>query len=455
LINKNLTIEYFIISSLVFIVIFPFYLVHAQQGTSSANTSIASQQVPHEIPGVERTTNFSVSDRNPEVVDPNLKVELVIDGLKRATSMEFLGPNDILVLDKNLGTVQRIINGTVQKQPLLDVAVSYKMDRGMMGIAVSHNEADVATYVFLYYTESASGIDEYAYESALANRVYRYEFKDNKLTNPKLLLNITAETSDESAMHNGGKILIGPDENLYVVVGDLHEHRTTAQNNQTGLPPDGTSVIYRITQDGKPADGNPYENNVTISKYYAYGIRESFGMDFDPVSKHLWDTENGVDYGDEINLVEPGFNSGWKRQQGFVVHSSYPDNFVNLGGIGNEGKYSDPEFVWAMPVGPTALKFMMFDGLGKQYRNDMFVGEVNTGSIYHFELNDERTKLKLYTPLADKTANSMEEVQKIIFGRFFGGITDLKEGPDHFLYVLNYGGQIWRIVPNIGSNING
>ena len=95
----------------------------------------------------------------PVVVDPNLKVELVVDGLKRSTNMEFLGPNDIVVLDKNLGTVQRIMNGTIQREPLLDLPVSDKMDRGMMGIAVSRNETNKSTYVFLFYTESATGKD--------------------------------------------------------------------------------------------------------------------------------------------------------------------------------------------------------------------------------------------------------------------------------------------------------
>ena len=53
-----------------------------------------------------------------------------------------------------------------------------------------------------------------------------------------------------------------------------------------------------------------------LDKYYAYGIRNSFGMDFDPLTGKLWDTENGPTFGDEINLVEPGFNSGWRKVQG-------------------------------------------------------------------------------------------------------------------------------------------
>ena len=385
---------------------------------------------------------------NPTIVDPKLNVQLVAAGLDHSTSMAFLGPNDILVLDKNNGTVQRIVNGTILKEPLLDVPVSYKMDRGMLGIAVAKHDNGGPTYVFLYFTESSIGKDSYDYNSASANRLYRYEFKDDKLTDPKLLLNVTATTSNESAMHNGGKLRIGPDQNLYLSVGDLKEHVTKAQNKQNGPPPDGTSVIYRITQDGKPAMDNPLGRNVNVSKFYAYGIRESFGMDFDPVTGKLWDTENGPNQGDEINLVEPGFNSGWKRQQGYLVDSSYPDQFVNLGESGKEGKYSDPEFVWNVPVGPTALKFLNSDKLGKKYENHMFVGDANTGNLYNFELNKTRTKLVLYTPLADRIANSIEELQHTIFGQSFGIITDLEVGPDGYLYVLTYQGSIYRVIPS-------
>jgi aldose sugar dehydrogenase len=385
---------------------------------------------------------------NPTIADSKLKVQLVADGLDHSTSMAFLGPNDILVLNKNDGTVQRIVNGTILKEPLLDVPVSYKMDRGMLGIAVAKHENGGAKYVFLYFTESSTGKDSYDYNSASANRLYRYQFKDNKLTDPELLLNVTATTSDESAMHNGGKLLIGPDQNLYLIVGDLKEHVTKAQNKQNGPPPDGTSVIYRITQDGKPAIDNPLGRNANVNKFYAYGIRESFGMDFDPVTGKLWDTENGVDQGDEINLVEPGFNSGWKRQQGYLVDSSYPDQFVNLGESGKEGKYSDPEFVWNVPIGPTDLKFLNSDKLGKQYENHMFVGDANTGNLYDFKLDETRTKLILYTPLDDRIASSIEELQHIIFGQSFGIITDLEVGPDGYLYVLTYQGTIYRIIPS-------
>ena len=139
--------------------------------------------------------------------------------------------------------------------------------------------------------------------------------------------------------------------------------------------------------------------------YYAYGIRNSFGMDFDPITGKLWDTENGPNYGDEINLVEPGFNSGWQAIQGHWNEgrvagdiAQIPDDLEDFDG---KGKYSDPEYEWSETVGPTALKFLNSDKLGKQYENDMFVGDFNNGNIYHFELNKERTKLNIDSALEE------------------------------------------------------
>ena len=95
-------------------------------------------------------------------------------------------------------------------------------------------------------------------------------------------------------------------------------------------------------------------------------------MDFDPVTGNLWDTENGPDFGDEINLVEPGSNSGWAEVTGLA---SAPENegidieedLVDFNGRGN---YSDPEFIWQETVAPTAIKFFDSTKLGAQYENE-------------------------------------------------------------------------------------
>jgi hypothetical protein len=121
-----------------------------------------------------------------------------------------------------------------------------------------------------------------------------------------------------------------------------------------------------------------------------------------------------------------------------------------------KGKYSDPELVWMDTEGPTAAKFLNSDKLGIQYVNDMFVGDVHNGWIYHFDLNEYRTDLILEGPLADKIANTPEEMQETIFGEGFGGITDLEVGPDGYLYVVSIGqGAIYRIVPGVNGGGGG
>jgi aldose sugar dehydrogenase len=474
----------------------------------------------------------------PTVNDPNLKVEKVFEGLRFPTKMAFLGPNDILVLEKDNGTIQRIVNGKMQPEPILDVNVANKFERGMLGIAVAKhnkndqqqqqlqqqqqqqeqgNDADIGssnsnnndnsgligviggsggsaaansddantgpTYVFLYYSESkVDGSDICPMQGTtcdpagepLGNRLYRYELVDNKLVNPLLLLDLPSNHN----RHNGGPVVIGPDHNVYVVIGDI-SHRTKAQNYQERKDADGTSGILRVTQDGQIVDNPPLGDTIPLALYYAYGIRNSFGMDFDPITDNLWATEAGFVF-DELNLVKPGFNSGWAKIDGIAssckpaicsylkgnVSSSSSSYLDSLEDFGGKGKYSDPQFVWAGNPTPTAAKFLNSDKLGKQYENDLFVGDFNYGNLYDFKLNEDRTGLALPSdgPLADKVANAPNETKSIIFGTGFGGptplfikkhtdiggITDIEVGPDGYLYVLTFRqtqGAIFRIVP--------
>ena len=385
------------------------------------------------IPGVVA----SIGKGKPAVINPNLKIETVTTGLMLPTTMAFVGPDDMLVLEKNKGTVQRIVNGQMLDRPLLQVNVSSEVERGMLGIAVSKDNQTGKPLVFLYFTESEGG-------EPIASRLYRYELLNDTLVNPILLLDLPAVPGPR---HNSGNIIIGPDNNLYVSVGDLDGHITMAQNVKGGGWPDGSSAILRITQDGQALEGGVLGDNGIIKKYYAYGIRNSFGMDFDPVTNMVWDTENGPSYGDEINLIEPGFNSGWLEVQGMApVDFNYSEDLVNFEGKGN---YSDPEFVWTDTVGPTAIKFLHSDRLGKQYENDVFVSDITQGNIYHFDLDTNRTQLVLEGALADRVSNNNTENEDIIFGEGFGGISDLEVGPyDGYLYIVSLGhGSIYRIVP--------
>src|SRR5919107_5537885 len=140
-----------------------------------------------------RQREFTDEPGHPQIYDPNLHAEVVVEGLELPTTMAFLGPNDILVLEKEKGTVQRIIDGKILPQPLLDVNVAGSIERCMCGIAIS-TDTPGHTYVFLYYTEAESTDREDMTDgkAPLGNRLYRYELVDNKLVNPKLLLDLPA-----------------------------------------------------------------------------------------------------------------------------------------------------------------------------------------------------------------------------------------------------------------------
>ena len=306
--------------------------------------------------------------------------------------------------------------------------------------------------VFLYFTELDAG-------KPTRNRVYGYQWNGTKLVNPILILDLAASNS---VFHRGGKLLVGPDNYLYAVIGDLN-HKGQLQNIKDGPAPDNTSVILRVNPiDGSAAKDNPFvanDNNeqkdnsntsrTTIDRYYGYGIRNSFGLASDPVTGDIWDTENGAAAYDEINLVKPGFNSGWVKVMG-PISGSYVSKrpLFNLTG----SKYIDPAFSWKKTVGVTGIDFMKSSKLGGKYLNNIFVGDYNNGNLYYFKVNETRTGIKFdrnQTGLSDLVADNPKELSEITFGTGFGGITDVKSGPDGLLYVLDFvSGSIFRIKPS-------
>jgi aldose sugar dehydrogenase len=416
------------------------------------------------IPVIYLIHNSSIALGAPSITkDSNLKVETLVNGLSSPTSMAFIDNNNILVLEKG-GQVRLISNGVLQDKPVLQVSVDTESERGLLGIAIMNsskagNDTTATTststtnindnnnkFVFLYYTES-NGAD-------LQNRVYRYNWDEQSqsLINPTLILNLPALPGPN---HDGGKLAIGQDHYLYAVIGDLN-HRGKLQNIKDGPDPDNTSSIFRVKpNDGSAAMGNPFikDPNNAMHKYYAYGVRNSFGITFDPLTGNLWQTENGAGSYDEINLVKPGFNSGWIKVMGPLSRNEgiNTDQLVNFPG----SHYTDPLFSWKTPVAVTDIEFLKSIVLGEKYKNNIFVGDYNNGNIYYFEVNGNRTGIKPdisqeKAGLSSLIVDNDNQLSAVTFGTGFGGISDLETGPkDGFLYVLSINdGNIYRIVPS-------
>jgi len=446
-------------------------------------------------------SNYVSPNQDPQfpvmTKNTNFRIKLVVSNLSLPTSMAFLDHHNILVVEKNTGYVRLISDNKLRTEPLLKLNVSSQGERGLLGLAILNksnsndnsisqitsksidSEKDIKSrhpfassllpkrlpnsvtkaYVFFYLTELEKN-------SEARNVIYRFEWNGSALTNPKLIMESPVVAG---IFHNGGKMIIGPrDHQLYVVIGDLNSPNTVMQNYKYGKKSSYSSVILRINPlTGLPSADNPFLNNKTtgsgitnitgLDYLYAYGIRNSFGLAFDPLTGSLWDTENGENTYDEINLVKPGFNSGWDKIMGPIARNNdttAQNKLVDLPG----SFYSDPKFSWRTPIGVTAIEFFNSSKFGTKYENSIFVGDINQGNIYYFEVNNPyRTSLNmndgLHSELVDHVAdNKNESLENLFATNFQGRITDIQTGPDGNLYILTYfDGKIYKIIHNSRS----
>lgn len=481
------------------------------------------------------------------LVDPSLSVATVVTGLTQPISMAFLGPDDFLVTEKTTGKVKRVVNGVVTAT-VLDLAVNSNSERGLLGM-VLHPKFPKTPYVYLYNTEDSTGADTAVAANVplTGNRVDRFVWDGSTLTFDRNIIRLRSFQNDRNntadptlpvlrGNHNGGVLRFGPDRKLYVVIGD-NGRRGYTQNNLEGPAPDDdfggpepdnahlTGVILRLNDDGSTPKDNPFydvarrdrdhdrddedddgkdeddehhggnlpplsaEALANIQKIYAYGIRNSFGMTFDPERGTLWNTENGGRAYDEINRIKAGANNGWIQSMGPIGRVADFRALEIAAGIGANGpaglqqarfpatristtpaeaksrlfdlpesRQNDPRFSWRNVVPPAALAFVpKHSALGEQYEGDLLVGSAvqratNQGHLYRFRLNHKRSAFEFNDPaLADTVADNLAlddfttEGSEILFGMNFGIVTDMQTGPDGALYLVGPAGTVRKI----------
>ena len=298
------------------------------------------------------------ADTSPPVLaDPSLQVSTVLNtGLNQPIGIVFIARNDYFVLEKATGQVRRVIDGVIQAEPALDLAVNSNSERGLLSM-VLHPNFPTNPSVYIRWTESSTGVDSnVALEvPLLGNRVDRFVWNGSKLTQAENVIKLRSLQTDNIAVadhpgtnnaaaqgnHNGGVMKFGPDGKLYLFMGDQGRRGwmqnlsngpffTAPQVDDTygGPAPDSnhlSGVILRLNTDGTAPADNPFfaagagiggEVGANIQKIYSYGHRNGFGMAFDPATGLLWETENADDAYSEINKVIPGMNGGWVQFAG-------------------------------------------------------------------------------------------------------------------------------------------
>jgi aldose sugar dehydrogenase len=485
----------------------------------------------------------------PTVVDPNLGVRTAVSGLVTPSTLAFLGQNDFLVLEKNTGQVKRVVNGVVQSV-VLDLSVNFASERGLLGIAL-HPDFPSNPGVYLYWSCRSTALldadpfrpeeqecsddpsamfgqpdtDDLLQVPLRGNRVDRFVWTGSNLVYDRNLIKLRAFQNDGApeppgqndqaqparGNHDGGVLAFGRDGKLYVAVGDLGR-RGQMQNlaqgptpptpdDQFGGPePDNahlSGVILRLNDDGTIPEDNPFfsvgsqiggEAGRNVQRLFAYGLRNSFGIAFDPVSGSLWDQQNTDDAFDELNRVQPGMDGGWIQIMGPVdriaqfkqIESTLPPS----GGVPGAqlqqlrwppsniadspeaalsrlfvlpgARYSDPEFSWKFAVPPAGIGFLASRGLGPQYANDLFAGAATPatlgGHLFRFNLTGNRRNIAVDDPrLVDRVAdnnakNDITESESLLFGSGFGVGTDVETGPNGNLFVVSLShGAVYEI----------
>ena len=357
---------------------------------------------------------------NIVIKDSNLIVEEYVSGLNLPVMIDFIDEH-MLVVEKDEGTVKIIKDGILISEPILQLEVSHTSEEGLIGILVQNND------VFVHHTTRSVDDD------TTSNWFTKYTWDGEKLIEPVELLSFHKGTGN----HNGGVMIEDENGIVFGAIGDLGYGNVLDMQQQKNFLSAENNYIGSILSLNAP------------SEVYAVGIRNTYGLDIDPVTGILWDTENGHNDFDEVNLVQKKFNSGWSKIQGPIKDNQETP-------IINGYEYSDPEFSWERPVAVTSIHFIQ-SPLFPEYENSVLIGSFGGGILYKFELNENRDGFRFDdNNLKDLVLNKEDSPNEIIFGTGFAGITDIKEGPDGSIYIVTIGdGKIFRISPALNGNIGG
>jgi glucose/arabinose dehydrogenase len=298
--------------------------------------------------------------------------EPAADGLDFAVNIAFAPDGTMFVAEKDHGEIRVVRDGEILDEPFSSVETSAPVNEmGLLGVAV-HPEFPAEPWVYAYYSDSNDSL----------NRLVRFRADGDVAVEREELLDLLPTTF---GWHNGGDLAFGPDGMLYVTVGEGHISARAQDEDELG------GRILRLDPDGSVPNDNPFgPDNPT----YALGVRNSFGICFDPASGDLYGTDNGPGGDDEVNVIDGGDNLGWPSQLG----------------PGGEPEFVDPVLTFPETIVPTGCAVS---------GGDLYFGEGYDGNLHRIPL-----------PGSDEQ----------IVGRFEGGITDVAVAPD---------GALWIVTPNV------
>ena len=316
---------------------------------------------------------------SPAIFPPDHAISPVnglLTGLNFPVSLGFAPDGRIFFTEKNTGNIRIIqTNGTLLPtsfatvNPILNVE-----EAGLLGIALDPAFSS-NNYVYVYYTYRDSG-------SFTHGHIVRYTASGNTGTSVRDIFDVTS-SAPNTVYHNGGYIKFGPDGKLYAMVGEFHQGQQA--QNQSSM----TGKMLRMNPDGSVPSDNPTAGSLD----FAFGIRNSFGFDFDSSNNRLIATMAGPSSDDKILIIVKGGNYGWPTCLAICNDPRFIEATVDFKQI-------------VTPTGITAVA-----------PNSYIFGEYTTGNLVQLQLN------------ATGSVLSMTQLYNAP-----GGIIAVELGPNNKLY---------------------
>lgn len=338
---------------------------------------------------------------------------VLAEGLKSPWGIAVLPDGRLLITEKE--GVLRIVDTTGKISDAITglPKVDTEGQGGMLGIALDPQFA-INRMVYWAFTHPEKGGNH----TALA----KGRLADDEKTIENASIIYKAGPIYNGKLHYGGRLLFDKDENIVLTVGERSdlETRPQAQDLKSGL-----GKIIRITKDGKPVPGNPFEkNSAALPEIYSYGHRNPQGVALHPETGDLWSTEFGPRGGDELNRIEAGKNYGWPT---ITYGIEYSGQEIGTPPIQQQDGMEQPVYYWDPVLSPSGIMFYTGEAI-PEWKNNLFITGLSSTHIARLILKDNKV-------VGEERLLAQE-------GQRF---RDIVQDNDGAIYTITDGGKVYKI----------
>ncbi|MEO9003981.1 MAG: PQQ-dependent sugar dehydrogenase [Ginsengibacter sp.] len=339
--------------------------------------------------------------------------KVLAEGLDRPWGITSL-PDGRLLITEKAGTMRiASADGKLSEAVKVLPEVNSKGQGGLLGITL---DPSFTSNRMIYWVFSEAQPDEKNLTSVAKGKL---SVDEKSIENPQVIYRATP--AFKSTAHYGGRILFDRTGNIIFSTGErsILESRPEAQYLNSSL-----GKIIRITTEGKPAPGNPFEGNADARpELYSYGHRNVQGLAINPVTGDLWETEFGPRGGDEVNLIKPGKNYGWPI---ITYGIEYAGPKVGEG-IQQKDGMEQPVYYYDPSISPSGITFYSSNAI-PEWKNNLFISALSGMHIARLVIKNNK--------VVGEERLLSEESQRF---------RDITEGKDGALYAVTDQGRLYRL----------